>query len=593
MNRPPLLCGLKKAIPPCPKGRGFSCEALMNFTRVIGKIDDKLVRKAEDKLSQVFLELALRYDYPSSASGLGGDPLLFSLIYPVEHVCTLNCPTVCTDGIRFFWNPNFVIKQSRIGLRIICSHEAWHAIYLHPQRRGSRLPKLWNIAVDYIVNGNCMEDLKARKQNPIEVFLKHMGRYATIKQYSEMLKNPWGKVKGFEDCDPTISEGKEVNLPGPNEDRELTIDEMKELERREKSVKFYFADPDLEDDMKSPEKIYDLLYKLLPKCPVCGRIGYYKKPNNKKDNNKSKQDSDEGKDNSKGNKKGKKSKSKDNDSEDKNHDHENEEQCECDPQCGCSDKNNDQSGKGKNNTCPECGGYDIFEIGGSTLDEHISTEESEEKLAKRISEAIETAKTMSAGHIPSGLEDELGKLTAPKITWQDIIRTRIQKTRMGRGKNDWTRFKTRPMFSGLLVPKKKEYFSTFGCVLDTSGSMSKDDMAFGVSQLIGLDSASEGIITPNDAQPYWDDSIRIQKCDIENLCKIKPTGRGGTYLSTYINEYEKHIGKVDFMIIITDSYLIDNDIAEMKDPGIPVYWLITSHSESFKAPFGKVYNLYN
>ena len=57
-------------------------------------------------------------------------------------------------------------------------------------------------------------------------------------------------------------------------------------------------------------------------------------------------------------------------------------------------------------------------------------------------------------------------------------------------------------------------------------------------------------------------------------------------------DYEKHIGKCDFLIIITDGFLMDEDVAGMVDPGIPVYWLITS-SCSFSAPFGSVYELKN
>ena len=34
----------------------------MNFSRIIGKIDQKLVDQAEKKLSQVFLELGIKYD---------------------------------------------------------------------------------------------------------------------------------------------------------------------------------------------------------------------------------------------------------------------------------------------------------------------------------------------------------------------------------------------------------------------------------------------------------------------------------------------------------------------------------------------------
>src|SRR5579859_3913486 len=116
----------------------------MNFSKVIGKIDKELVKQAENFLTQIFVELGTKYDNTHIGSKLGGDAMVFSLMYPIEHICTLNIPTAATDGKRFYWNPKFVLKQSKIGLRIICAHEAWHAVYMHPARRGSRLPRLWN-----------------------------------------------------------------------------------------------------------------------------------------------------------------------------------------------------------------------------------------------------------------------------------------------------------------------------------------------------------------------------------------------------------------------------------------------------------------
>ena len=194
----------------------------MKFSRVIGKVDPKLVQQAEDKLSQVFLELGTRYNNEHVGTGMGGDPLIFGLMYPVEHVCTMNMPTAATDGKRYYWNPKYVLKQTRIGLRIICGHEAWHAIYMHPQRRGSRLPKLWNIAVDYIVNGTVMDDFKARKMDAKENFTKHLGKYMTLAQYAELLKDPFNPPKGFEDLKPGEEDVADpgVSLPGPNQDRE-------------------------------------------------------------------------------------------------------------------------------------------------------------------------------------------------------------------------------------------------------------------------------------------------------------------------------------------------------------------------------------
>ena len=558
----------------------------MKFSKVIGNIDPKLVYQAEERLSQIFLELGTRYDNELVGTGMGGDPLIFSLLYPVEHVCTLNMPTAATDGKRYYWNPKFVLKQSKIGLRIVCSHEAWHAIYMHPQRRGSRLPKLWNIAVDYIVNGTVMDDFKARKMNAKEQFSKHLGKFITLAEYAEMLKDPFkSHEKMMNQADSSTTPG---NLPAPGEDRELTPQEQKELERREKKTTFFYADPDLQEDMKSPEKIYEFLYSLLPKCPSCGKVGVYKPPSkDKKDNSKSSKNKSKNKSDKQ------KSQRDDNDQSESSDqgDGQDNQDCGQDDNHNCDQNcNHDQKGSGGSG-CDECGGgIDIFELGG-TVDEHIDTEESEEKLAKRISDAMEATKKM-AGVIPAALEDELGKLTAPKISWQDIIRTRILKARSGNGRNDWTRFKSKPMFSGLLVPKRKSYSAHFGCLLDTSGSMTREDMAFGISQLCSLDEQSEGTIVTADAQIYWDKATKLRKIDPKELSKVKVFGRGGTRFAEFFTDYEKNIGKCDFLIVISDMYLLESDIVDMKNPGIDVFWVCTSQA-SFKPPFGRIFNLHN
>jgi len=545
----------------------------MNFSKVIGKIDKELVKQAENFLTQIFVELGTKYDNTHIGSKLGGDAMVFSLMYPIEHICTLNIPTAATDGKRFYWNPKFVLKQSKIGLRIICAHEAWHAVYMHPARRGSRLPRLWNIAVDYIVNGTAMDDLKNRKLNAAEVFEKNLGKYMPLEKYAEMLKNPFAKIKGFEDLDPSVDSSPTGKLPKVDDDRELTDEEIKELEKREKGPKFYFADPDLPEDMKNPNKIYDYLFNLLPKCPKCGSVGVYSLPQNgkgKKGSNPSKGKKKKDKGSGDGNQPGDSS------------------------QPGDSDQGNqgggqscDSNGQSCCGPCDQCGGgFDIFGLGG-TVDEHMDTEESQEKLSKRIYDAMETTRKM-AGHVPAALEDELGKLTAPKIKWTDVIRSKMTKVRNGNDRNDWTKFKTRPMFSGMMVPKRRSYAVNFGCLLDTSGSMSKDDMAYGLSQLASLDERSEGTIVPNDCNVYWDQATKIKKCKLEELQKVKVVGRGGTAFAQFFDEYEANIGKCDFLIVLTDGYLCDTDIAEMKNPGIPVYWVITSNNDSFTAPFGRV-----
>ncbi len=579
----------------------------MKFHRVIGKIDPNLVVKAEEKLSSIFLELGTKTTNEHVGTQLGGDPVIFSLMYPVQHICTNNIPTAATDGRKFYWNPNFVLKQSKIGLRLIAGHEAWHALYMHPDRRGSRLPKLWNIAVDYIVNGAVMDDLKSRRKDPSSMFEQHLGKYMTLSQYAEMLKDPFKPIKGInDDIEVESYENPDVKLPKPEEDRELTAEEIQELERREKKVRFYFADPALEDEMKRPEKIYEYLYNLLPKCPDCGRVGYYSRPKDKNDknNNGSKNKNDKGSDkdkqdkkDGKGNKKDKK-KGQQNSNQDQNHEHGDGENCDCkdhgnqpDGSNGVGDQQdpNGKSGGCDHGGCSTCGdGIDIFGLGG-TVDEHMDTQESQEKMAKRISDAIETAKKM-AGHVPAALEIELGILTAPKVTWQDVVRGQLIRARQGNDRNDWTRFKSRPLFSGLLTPKRKTYHAKFGVLLDTSGSMSKDDKAYGLSQLQGLDEKGEGVLVFADAEIYWDQKVELKRCNSETLSRLKPVGGGGTVYSGFFTDYEKHFGKCDFLIVLSDMYLDMTDVANMVNPGIPVYWISTS-AATFEPPFGRALDL--
>lgn len=564
----------------------------MKFSKVLGKIDEATVAEAEKRLTKTFLELGLRYDNANPATGLGGDPLIFSLVYPIEHIATVSMPTAATDGKRYYWNPYFVMGLSPIGLRIVAAHEAWHAIYMHPSRRGSRHPRLWNIAVDYIVNGTVMEDFKARGKDPSDLFTKNLGKFIRLNDYAEFLKDPLNPPKrlvdqGFcvskEDMEKSVASKspKYMKKLNPNDTKEFSKEEVDKM-REDAKVSFFFADPDLEGDMKKPEKIYEYLLSMMPKCPQCGSIGHYSKSDKSKNKNKGGSKSKD-----KGNDKGDKDQS---DQGDSGEDESNSQSSGDGDSCDQSDS---ESGGGCGSGCPSCGdGFDVFGMGG-LVDDHIDTEESEEKLAGRIADAIESAKRM-AGYVPAGMEDELGKLTAPKVSWQDFIRGRLMRAREGAGRNNWSKFKTRPMYYGHLVPRRKTYSCNFVCLLDTSGSMTKDDMTYGISQLQSLDERAEGWIVPADGDVYFDQATKIKKATAEELANVKVVGRGGTYfLEKFSKEYTEHFGKTDLIVIITDGYVMDTDMAGMIEPDCPVAWIITQPNDGFKVPFGKVFNLYN
>jgi predicted metal-dependent peptidase len=157
-------------------------------------------------------------------------------------------------------------------------------------------------------------------------------------------------------------------------------------------------------------------------------------------------------------------------------------------------------------------------------------------------------------------------------------------------KNDYTRFKTRPMAAGLLVPRRKSYTCNFACLLDTSGSMDRDNIALGLSQLQSLDDQGIGVITCCDAEVRWQESTKLRTCKPDELARTRCVGGGGTALAGYFAGYEAKLGKKDFLVVITDGLIREEDVKAMKCPTCPVFWLITQ-SAAFTPPFGKVFQL--
>jgi len=73
------------------------------------------------------------------------------------------CPTAATDGRKFYYNSEFINSLPLKQLEFLFGHEVLHVVYDHMGRRGERDPKLWNIADDYCVNGDLIEQRVGEK----------------------------------------------------------------------------------------------------------------------------------------------------------------------------------------------------------------------------------------------------------------------------------------------------------------------------------------------------------------------------------------------------------------------------------------------
>jgi predicted metal-dependent peptidase len=409
------------------------------------------------------------------------------LPYKDENGETKYSYTAATDGKKYYWSPQMVNRLSPLQIAIVMCHETYHVILQHCDagRSGGKNKKIWNIAIDYVVNSMIENDARTywkdmsenenyhNKTHPI--WNGSLGEPLTLKEFIDSIKK----------TEKAIKDNKYHEQPEKKE--KVDPDKFK-----------IFAD--YSQFKRSAEEIYDEIMKAADSL---------------------------------------------------------------------------------SNTALE----KLLEgLGANTMDEHSESSLTKSKLLEEIMEAAQATKQM-VGKLPSGIEDHLNKLLEPKLRWQDVVKCALQKRRQEKGNvNDWSRFRRRPIYWGHYTPKKKDDFVRWLALLDTSGSMSVDDMTYGVSQLRCLDGRSEGTVVCCDAQTYWDKAVNIK--NMADLPKINPVGRGGTAFKDFFEDYRKKLHQdFDVIVVLTDGGIFDLD--QLKVPHCDTVWVLTNSCQ-FKPNFGRV-----
>lgn len=75
--------------------------------------------------------------------------------------------TMATNGSQILIGTQFFKETSEQDLTFILVHELWHVALMHNLRRGTRNPKIFNIAADYVVNLKAYEDMGYRPQGAL------------------------------------------------------------------------------------------------------------------------------------------------------------------------------------------------------------------------------------------------------------------------------------------------------------------------------------------------------------------------------------------------------------------------------------------
>lgn len=104
-------------------------------------------------------EMTRELDRTKSRIFLGNNAaFLGSVMSALEFFWSRDIPTAATDGVKFWWNPEWFLSLPEPTRPTVLVHELWHVARLHMLRRGERCPEIWNIACDYRINDDLERD---------------------------------------------------------------------------------------------------------------------------------------------------------------------------------------------------------------------------------------------------------------------------------------------------------------------------------------------------------------------------------------------------------------------------------------------------
>lgn len=139
------------------------------------------------------------------------------------------CPTAATDGRYFYYNRNFISKLDKQECIFLVAHEVSHCVYDHMGRRGSRNPKAWNAAADYVINYELHEHNVGKLPDPKTSGVtpcfdaKYKGMFAE-EVYELLMKDPDQK---FPEFDVHMEPGDGKGEPMTDEERRILGDEIR------------------------------------------------------------------------------------------------------------------------------------------------------------------------------------------------------------------------------------------------------------------------------------------------------------------------------------------------------------------------------
>jgi len=206
----------------------------------------------------------------------------------------------------------------------------------------------------------------------------------------------------------------------------------------------------------------------------------------------------------------------------------------------------------------------------------------ENEIRAKVFEAMCNVK--DKGNIPRGLAEEYKAMAAPKIKWNFVISQRLKSMLK---EKSW-KMPNKKYLPYYFPGSKRKKTSKILFAIDTSGSMSDDEINEALSEILGYANTfrtHEFYIIPCDCDEY--EPIRIKNNERNKLKEsVKLMGRGGTdYKPVFEMIKKRWYNDIDSLVFFTD---LECDFPK-DPPPYPIFWV--SRNSDKEVPYGRVIHL--
>ena len=205
--------------------------------------------------------------------------------------------------------------------------------------------------------------------------------------------------------------------------------------------------------------------------------------------------------------------------------------------------------------------------------------EADENLQNQMVQKIvkEALKETNPGNVPGSLEDAIKKLMEPpRIPWQQHLRQFVGYSK--RIRPTVNRHKPNRRFGMVYPGKKFEQLNKILAVVDTSGSMSNEQLSYIFNELLALTKKDVEVTVMNVDTEIQD----VYEIRTPHDLKFSVKGRGGTEFQDVFPYARKH--KFQDLLIFTDLYV---HIDAQWGSNLRVLWVVPSREYEQQVLFGK------